>query len=124
MERNLFWFEDEKSLRIHKKLLSDIRAVDPSIDWVDSSYKNDSCASISYYFKKLGNGDDVWVELFAFTSVDEAHRELGETAHQFCVLGHLYNEPTMSWEGNDRNAAILQAIMQVKMIMINVKEDK
>ena len=119
----MYWFNNETYKISHATLLADINALPASqiadMKWVDSSYNNDATGSIMF---ELGddprNDGENYVQLFAFETVEDAVSELGEDGKQYgitiCCDGEVFYD---GWEGNDRNEAMAQAIIDAKNII-------
>ena len=115
----MFWFENETYKTFHASLLKDINALPASqiaeMKWVDSSYNNDATGSIM--FELTDNGDN-YVQLFAFETTEDAVRELGDEGKQYGISVCRNGETAYDgWEGNDREEAMVQAIIEAENLM-------
>ena len=121
----MFWFENETYKTFHASLLKDINALPASqiaeMKWVDSSYNNDATGSVMFEQDDdpRNNGEN-YVQLFAFETTDDAVRELGDEGKQYGISVCRDGEVTYDgWEGNDREEAMVQAIIEAENLMTN-----
>ena len=104
----------------YEALLEEIDALPASkmagIKWENSSYSNDACGSIMY-----AHDDDheTYVQLFAFETKDDAIQELGEEyGTQYSITVSVNGEIDYTcWQGDDREEAMVQAIIAAENIM-------
>ena len=80
--------------------------IHPNIEWIDSSYGNDACASI---MADLDDGGEWYVQLFAFENIEEAKAE-GFNEMYAITVSNSDECNYSSWMGNNRNQAIKRAI--------------
>ena len=114
----MFWFENETYKTFHASLLKDINALPASqiaeMKWVNSSYNNDATGSIMF---ELTDDGENYVQLFAFETIDDAVRELGDEGKQYGISVCRNGETTYDgWEGNDREEAMVQAIIEAEKL--------
>jgi hypothetical protein len=120
----MFWFENETYKTFHATLLKDINdcclsAKIADMEWVNSSYNNDATGSIMFELDDdpRNNGEN-YVQLFAFETTDDAIRELGDEGKQYgIVICRNGNASYDGWEGNDRDEAIKQAVIEADKLM-------
>ena len=122
----MFWFENETYKTFHATLLKDINdcclsAKIADMEWVNSSYNNDATGSIMFELDDdpRNNGEN-YVQLFAFETTDDAIRELGDEGKQYgIVICRHGNASYDGWEGNDRDEAIKQAVIEADKLKAN-----
>ena len=122
----MFWFENETYKTFHATLLKDINdcclsAKIADMEWVNSSYNNDATGSIMFELDDdpRNNGEN-YVQLFAFETTDDAIRELGDEGKQYgIVICRNGNASYDGWEGNDRDEAIKQAVIEADKLKAN-----
>jgi len=129
----MFWFEKESYRNFHVALLEDINALSLNGKFADSSYSNDACGSVMY---EIDRDKETYVQLFAFETKEDAVQEMGEefgTQYAITVCRNSERLP-ISWEGDDREEAMAQAIKAVEGLLdmgfehegihiVNIKED-
>ena len=105
----------------YKALLEEINALPASkiagIEWEDSSYSNDACGSIMY---NHDNDQETYVQLFAFETKADAIQELGEQyGTQYSIKVSINGETDWhdAWSGDDREEAMVQAIIEAEKMM-------
>ena len=118
----MFWFESETYKTFHATLLKDINdcclsAKIADMEWINSSYNNDATGSIMF---ELTDDGENYVQLFAFETTDDAIVELGDEGKQYgisvCLDGEVFYN---GWEGNDREEAIKQAVIEADKLKAN-----
>ena len=122
----MFWFENETYKTFHATLLKDINdcclsAKIADMEWVNSSYNNDATGSIMFELDDdpRNNGENQ-VQLFAFETTDDAISELGDEGKQYgIVICRNGNASYDGWEGNDRDEAIKQAVIEADKLKAN-----
>ena len=122
----MFWFENETYKTFHATLLKDINdcclsAKIADMEWVNSSYNNDATGSIMFELDDdpRNNGEN-YVQLFAFETTDDAIRELGDEGKQYGIVTcRNGNASYDGWEGNDRDEAIKQAVIEADKLKAN-----
>mgnify|MGYP003108693509 FL=1 len=119
----MFWFENDTYKTFHASLLKDINALPASqiaeMKWVNSSYNNDATGSIMFELDDdpRNNGEN-YVQLFAFETTDDAIRELGDEGKQYGIVICRNGDASYDgWEGNDREEAMVQAIIEAENLM-------
>ena len=110
----------------YKALLEEISALPASkmagIKWEDSSYCNDACGSIMY---NHDNDQETYVQLFAFETKADAIQELGEQyGTQYSIKVSINGETDWedAWDGDDREEAMVQAIIAAEELIIKVED--
>tara|TARA_R110002012_G_C11341628_1_gene578389 strand:+ start:138 stop:506 length:369 start_codon:yes stop_codon:yes gene_type:complete len=122
----MFWFESETYKTFHATLLKDINdcclsAKIADMKWVNSSYNNDATGSIMFEQDDdpRNNGEN-YVQLFAFETTDDAIRELGDEGKQYGIVICRNGDASYNgWEGNDRDEAIKQAVIEADKLKAN-----
>jgi len=119
----MFWFENETYKTFHASLLEDINALPASqiaqMKWVNSSYNNDATGSIMFELDDdpRNNGEN-YVQLFAFETTNDAIRELGDKGKQYGIVICRNGDASYDgWEGNNREEAMVQAIIEAENLM-------
>lgn len=119
----MYWFESDTYKTFHASLLEDINALPASqiaeMNWADSSYNNDATGSIMFELDDdpRNNGEN-YVQLFAFETTEDAVFELGEGGKQYGIVTCRSGEARHDgWEGNDREEAMVQAIIEAENLM-------
>tara|TARA_Y100001937_G_C7080194_1_gene312573 strand:- start:47 stop:733 length:687 start_codon:yes stop_codon:yes gene_type:complete len=129
----MFWFENETYPTFHTALLAQINAKNTEMKWVNSSYNNDACGSVMF---EVDRDKETYVQLFAFETKADAELELGKehgTQYSISVCRNGEHDYT-SWDGDDRDEAIVQAIRIAEKLLdfgfehdgihiVNIKED-
>ena len=116
----MFWFERQGYKDFHAALLAEISSLPASkmagITWENSSYNNDACGSIMY---NHDNDSETYVQLFAFETKADAIEELGEEhGTQYSIKVSVNGEiDYTSWHGDDREEAMVQAIIEAEKMM-------
>ena len=68
---------------------------------------------------ELTNDGENYVQLFAFETIEDAMRELGDEGKQYGISVFINGETTYDgWEGNDREEAMVQAIIEAEMLLV------
>jgi len=108
----MFWFQKKSYQDFHAALLAEINAAS-SVEWINSSYGNDACGSVMFNFD---NDNETYVQLFAFETKEDAALELGEEhGTQYAITVSVEgNTNYTAWDGDDRDAAIKQAVLFAK----------
>ena len=84
--------------------------------WINSSYNNDACGSVMF---EADRDKETYVQLFAFETKADAELELGKehgTQYSISVCRNGEHDYT-SWDGDDRDEAIVQAIRKAENLM-------
>ena len=112
----------------YKSLLEEINSLPASkmagIKWEDSSYCNDACGSIMFNYD---NDSETYVQLFAFETKADAVQELGEKyGTQYSIKVSINGETDWhdGWDGDDREEAMVQAIIEAEKMMSMDAEDE
>jgi|TARA_R110001632_G_C11093738_1_gene390189 hypothetical protein len=116
----MFWFESDTYKTQHADLLANINDMPASqmaeLKWTDSSYNNDATGSVMF---ELTNDGENYVQLFAFETTEDAIRELGDEGKQYGISVCHNGETTYDgWEGNDREEAMVQAIIEAEKLLV------
>ncbi len=123
----MFWFQKKSYQDFHAALLAEISSLPASkmagINWENSSYSNDACGSIMYAHD---NDHETYVQLFAFETKEDAILELGEEhGTQYAITVSVNGDTNYAcWDGDDREEAMVQAIIEAEKMMSMDAEDE